>query len=111
MSNEFTETEAKELGVQKELLDQWMSLMQDIWRQSIQHYRLYDNDAGLCPKNGENEIIIGGMYRITAHIVNNKYIECDLRKGETQLAVVRYTGSATPIFRVIVTLIMADLKK
>ncbi len=95
----ITDEEAKEVGIKKEVYQDWADLMQALWSASIVFYSATEIVHGekFLPKNEDNEIFIGDKYKINANFVNNSYVEACLYEGNTQLAEIRFCGDVNAI--------------
>lgn len=73
----FTDADALDIGVKKEVLNVWADVMQALWTAAIEFYK--KNKYAKCfPVNGNNEIRIGSRFIIGAAICNNSYVEARL---------------------------------
>lgn len=93
----FSEQEAKELGMKKELLEEWGEIMQAFWTASITFYKLSNQNEEVFPINKDNEILLGKHLKINASLVNDKYVECHLLNDDIELATIRYQGNVNVI--------------
>jgi hypothetical protein len=92
-----TDEEAKEVGVKKEVYQNWVDIMQALWTASIAFYRGMGSREMFFPKNGENEILIGNVFKISASMVNNSYVSVSLFERDKELVEIRYDGNVNPI--------------
>jgi hypothetical protein len=97
MVDEEMEEARKEAGIKKQVFNAWSEVMQALWTSSINYFKAMGADPKLLPVNGENEILIGDLFKIDATMCNNEYVEARLWEKEKQLAFVRYEGNVNPI--------------
>lgn len=94
----FTEQEAKEIGSNVRILNDWADVMQALWEASIAFFKITDNKR-VFPKNGENEILLGDEWIIKADLVNNEFVSVKLIDSEDSIEFMdmRYLGDVNPI--------------
>jgi len=74
----FTDKELKEIGISREMAENWQTIMNGVWKHCQTFY---------SAKMGVNEILIG-KYRMGLFMINNKWLEFKIEEGnETHLMV------------------------
>lgn len=92
----ITEADAAAVGVKREVYQDWADVMQAIWTAAIEFYKGAQKERYL-PKNGENEILVGGEFRISANMVNNSYVDVNLYYQGKEIVTIRYVVDVTTI--------------
>lgn len=103
----ITDEEAKEAGCNKEVYQLWLDVMQAMWTSAILYFEGTGQDENLLPKQKDNEIFLGEVFKINAHMVNNKYVTVNLHVLEMEVMEIRANVDLTTMAKCIFMVIKA----
>jgi hypothetical protein len=106
---EFTDLEFTEAGVNKEAFEKWGQVMQALWEGAVSIYYTKSSSLDFFPQNVDNEILVGGVLKISAAIVNHSYIEVSLHSKADLIAEFRSDKIDVQIICICIALIINDL--
>jgi hypothetical protein len=96
-SNDFiTDTELQDLGISRELWEDWYLIMDHLW---VGIQKAYPQTT-----MGENEIIVDNLI-ISANFVNSTHVEVDVLVDNTQYLMIRYANDPETVLGCVLAVI------
>ena len=96
---ELSKEELKELGISKELWNDWKKVMNALWTATN------SIDPNNVVNDGENSIVwqpyMNAKWKISCNFINNSWLRIDASKNDKDILTIRYDGDVQRIVKVV----------